>query len=251
MRLSLIEPDPLLRYAPAARRWIVLGMAVGIVLGAVVHALTPPSWTATVAVELTDVSPMVDLQGSGFTPDELSIDTDAQILAADGVVATVAQQTGESEADVREDLAVSARPLTTILEVSYSHHAPSTALRGADAAAAAFLRERQRLIISPLQSQLAQIIALTEDPGLTADLLQDDGIGVSDAVPSLEIRRQLATSLQLELSSAGRVLEQARLTASADRGDIEVPLTSGAALGGLFGFGLGLLRARLLNAARR
>lgn len=251
MRLALVDPDPLLRWAPAARRWVALGLAIGLAVGAGVYFLIPPRWTATAAIELTDISPAVDLEGAGLTRDRLTVDTDAQILGSDGVVTTVAQQTGVEADGVRSALSVSARPLTRVLEISYSDASSEAALDGTRVAASAFLRERQRLVVSALQDYLAQIVVLTEDPSLSTGLLGDVAAGDLDSVSSLEIRRQQATELQLELSSAGRVVDQARLTATADRGDVEVPLVSGAALGALAGLLVGCFLASRNDRSRR
>jgi len=252
----LVGADPILRFAYAARRWVVYGLAAGLVIGVLGYLATPPRWTAAVTIELTDVSPVVDLQGGTGPGRRLTVDTDAQILRSDAVARTVAGQLGEDVEAVEDELSVSARSLTRVLELSYRDHSEDAALTGADVAASAFLGERQRLLISPLRAYLDQIVTLTQDPGLSAGLLEvnDGAIESADdvtTVASLEVLRQEATALQLEVSSAGRVLNQARITAEADRGDIEMPLVSGAALGAMIGLVVGCIRARRAERAQR
>lgn len=242
-RLTIVTSDAVLTYGRRGRAWIVGGL-MGLLVGMGMHWATPPAYTATAVVELSEAAAIIDLSPVAARPRLLSVDTDAQIVTSDEVVAAVMAATGHPEMQVRRSLSVSGRPVTRVLEVSYRTSSADVATAGARQAAAVFLDERERLIVAPVRQYLVEVAARTESPRqpetLTEALTTAD---LSDARRStVEGWRQRAVAARLALRDAGITIEAARITSRADRGDVEVPLATGACAGALLGLGFGLMR---------
>ena len=242
-RSRIRTSDPVLAYAGRARAWIFTGLALGLAAGLGLYLLTAPSYRATVAVEVSEVAPMVDLSPTRLRVKQVTVDTDAQILASDEVVTAVGEAAGDSTAQARAQLVIAARPLTRILDITYTASSAAEAAAGAEQGAETFLAERDRLVIAPVEDYLRHVINQTRDPTPASELLATANLSKTPEHRP-EGFRQRAVTARLELSGAGRVLEHARTSSSPDRGDIEVPLASGAALGALLGFWLGFARDR-------
>jgi len=240
-RLTVVTSDPILRYGVRGRGWLV-GAVIGLTAGLGVYWAAPPSYTATSVVELSEAAPTIDLSPVGAQPKPVSVDTDAQILAGDEVVAAVARATGNTRSSTRMSLAVTARPLTRVLEISFTSSSPETAEVGAQRAAATFLAARGRLVVQRVEDYLVEVGARTASPKQSDVLATAELSGVAES--RVEGWRERAIAARLQLRGPGTILEEARITSSADRGDLEVPVVSGASLGALLGLGLSLGRQR-------
>lgn len=257
-RLTFVTSDPILTRGLRGRTWLVGGL-LGVVAGIGVYVETPPVYTATSVVELASVSPVIDLSPTAAKVQLFTIDSDVQIVADGQVVSSISGITRQPPAEVRRALSVSARQLTRVLQITYTASSPVVATAGAQGAADAFLAERQRLVLQPVQDYLAEVFAKTESPQKSASLTTP-GLTTADLTSRAQARvedwRQRAIAAQLQGKGAGSVLERARVRAGGDRGDVEVPVVTGACLGALLGVGVALLRgqvkrARLLSRVRR
>ena len=235
----LVGPsDPVLRMLRAPGLWkrVLAGALIGLAAGVVWVVATPKSYRATVAIELSEAAPQVSLTEDGPRGKDVSIDTDALIGSSDPVVESVARAVGQSPSQVREHLAISARPLTRVMTMTFTARSADAATRGAQEAAQTFLQERERLIVGPVQDYLT----LVSDQQLGATR----GVASEADLWSMELRRQAAVAKQIRLSGPGEIVEDARLTAVGYRGEREVPVATGAALGVLAVLAVGALRAR-------
>lgn len=217
----------------------VLGAVLGLLAGLGLHQLTPATWTAQVSVELAGLRDQLDLNPTGPRGQLVSIDTDAQLARSDAVVLAVAVEQQRPPDTVRSSILVTARPLSRVMLLSYTARSPEAAQEGAALAARVFLQERERLYVAPKRDFLDDVHRSTEslDP-------QFDLVTVVSATPGREVLRQRAFVQELGLVGSGRILGEHGLTAVADRGDIEVPVTSGAATGALLAVLLVLLHDR-------
>ena len=224
--------------APSRRSAVVLvlaGLLLGGAAGAARVATTPGEQVATVGLELSAVSPLLDLGPSALSGRPVAVDTDAQILRSDDIVGPVAQASGRSPDQVREDLGATARPLTRVLDLHFRAPDGAAALAGAERAAQTFLEVRQRLVLAPTLDFLEQVASAPLNTTEQADepLVDRDG----DLTQGQLSQEDRAAALALELPTAGTVLQAPRLTEVDDRGEREVPVASGAAAGALLGFG--------------
>ncbi len=233
--------DPILASLWPCRRYVAIGAVIGLLIGAIVYALTVPIYTASVTIELSEVSDHVDINPAGGQQGMVTQDTDAQIVRSDAVVQAVAAATGAPPGYVRQALGVSARPLSRVLDIRYTDVSEKAALDGAAAAGSAFLAERDRIVIAPVRVYLNDLLTSTEPLDRSAT-----GQQRSSAVDR-EITRDRAFRELLRLPTSGIQLQEAAMTAVNDRGDIEVPLTSGVMLGALVGLGVGMVRIGTLR----
>ena len=240
-----------MRHLAHGKFWVT-GAVLGTVLGGCVFLTTPAKFSATAVVELTAVSPTVDLGAIRGRPKLESVDTDARMLHSDAVVTAVAKASGDSSTWVRSSVGVSARPLTRVLEITYTSETPQGASAGANSAAEGLLDARQRLVIQPVDDYLSEVAKRTSIPLDAAVIDPDDRVGTAEF--RVESWRERAITARLQLPNSGTVLQRANI-ATRSRGNLEVPLTSGAALGGLLGLALGIvaqwLRAGRSRSARR
>lgn len=234
-------------YAAHGRAWLA-GAVLGLAVGAGLYWTTPAQFRSTTVVELPQTAAAVDLSRLGRRAQPVTADTEAQILGSDQVVDAVARASGDPKRWVRESVTVTARPSTRILEITYTSRTPASATRGADAAVDAFLDVRDRLIVAPVEDYLSAVGERTDAPARSDVLATDDRAGSAEF--RVEGWRERAVQELLALPGPGVVLERARPTSSAYRGDAEVPMASGACLGALLGLGVGLGRTRLRSQRR-
>ena len=176
MRLPTVvgERDPIMRAGARAAVGVVIGAVVGLTVAGALYLSRPVQYSSTVALELTTVTPLVDLNPTGPKIDAVTIDTDAVITASDPVVEAVASASGRDADDVRGALSVRARPLSRVLEITYTTTASAEAAReGVTSAAEAYLDLRERLIIDPVRGYVAGVVSET-DQIQQDDLSQDD-----------------------------------------------------------------------------
>ena len=219
-RLTFVTSDAILTRGLRGRTWLVGGL-LGLIAGTGIYYGTPPAYTATSVVELASVSPVIDLSPTAAKLQVFTVDSDAQIVADGQVVSAIAEITKQSTSLVSRSLSISARQLTRVIQISYTASSPATATAGAQAAADAFLAERKRLILAPVENYLAEVFAKTETPQRTAALTTEDL--TSRAQSRVEGWRQRAIAAQLQSKGAGTVLERARVRAGGDRGDVKSP----------------------------
>jgi hypothetical protein len=251
-RMTFVTSDAILTHGLRSRAWIV-GCLLGLLVGVGLHVTKPPTYTATAAVELTKIAPSLDLSPIAPPADFLTVDTDAQMVETDEVISAVAKAAGQSTAQVRTSLAVSARQLTRVLLISYTTSSADDAVKGAQQAAETFLAERQKLIVEPLQDYLAEVRSLTASPKLSVETTTQDLTGKAQS--RVEGFRQRAMNARLQISGAGTILQAARVSSAANRGNPEIPIVTGLCTGGLLGLGFGLAlhyrrRARLARRQR-
>ena len=233
--------DPVLGFARRARLWILTGLTLGLTCGLGLYVLAPAIYHATVAVEVSELAPTISLSPAAARIPLVTIDTDAQLIASDAVVTSIAAVTGEPAARVRARLSIAARPLTRILEITFVGSSPTLAAVGAEQAAATFLAERHRLMLQPAEKYLRTVADQTQDPTPAGDALATANLSKAPDVRPENLRER-AVQARVELPGPGSVVEHARVLSSPDRGDAEIPLVSGAAFGALLGFGLGVAR---------
>lgn len=240
------ERDPIMRAGARATAGAVVGALVGLTLAGALYLSRPVQYSSTVALELTTVTPLVDLNPTGPKVSAVTIDTDAVLTASDPVVDAVAATSGRDADDVRPALSVRARPQSHVLEITYTTTESADAAReGVTSAAEAYLDLRERLIIDPVRGYVAAVVSET-DTIQQQDLSADDTL--SSGQVALENRLERAEAYEVDLPVPGSVLASASLP-DARRGTIDVTLMSGALVGALVGFGVGLLWER--RTARR
>lgn len=240
----LVNSDPVIATLRTKRGWVLVGLGalIGAIVGMLWLAATPKTYEATVALELTSVAPQINITSVGARPAVVTIDTDAQIVTSDAVVDAVARTSTRDRTQIRDSLRVSARPLTRVMNVTYGADSEAEAIEGASAAAAAFLDERDRLIVQPVREYLRSV------EGQWAPVAGVGGSSPSRDQWEIEARRLSALTAEMRLQGAGQVLEAASITASGDRGDAEVPVVTGASLGALLGLGFAIARAATRSA---
>jgi capsular polysaccharide biosynthesis protein len=251
-RVNVANPDLVMRHLARGRVWLA-GAVLGTVVGGYFYWATPTTFTATSAVELSAVSPTIDLGATRGRPRLESVDTDARMLASDEVATAVAKASGDSAQWARNSVSVTARTLTRVLEISYTSATAKGASAGANTAADGLLAARQRLVVQPISDYLNEVAKRTATPLDAAVLNAADRSGPAEF--RVESWRDRALAARLALPSSGTVLQRASGSSGPQRGDIEVPLTTGAALGALLalllGMGVQWLRSGRARRARR
>ena len=238
------DRDPVLAYGRRALPWLLVGTLLGLAAGAGVWRAQSAVAHASTVVELTAVSGQVDLV-AGAPLQQVTVDTDAQLLTSDEVVLAAAAAAGRTTEQARGSLAITAAQLTRVLTLTYTDAAPRAARAGAEAAATAFLQARERLVIAPKRTSLTKLGNVVDilpgaDPAAGAPA---PGTAAADlATPAG--RQQAAVAAELALTGPGVVLQHALALPATDRGSVAVPLGSGAGVGGLLLFCIGLVRVR-------
>jgi hypothetical protein len=245
-RLTFITSDPILTRGLRGRTWLAGGL-LGLILGAGIYFATPPTYTATAVVELAALSPVIDLSPTAGKLQPFTVDSDVQLVVDGQVVSAISGITRQEPAQIRRSLTVSARQLTRVLQITYRAATPAMATAGAQGAADAFLAERDRLVVKPVGDYLTQVLLKTESPQKSAATLTTEGL-TTRAQSRVEGLRARAIAAELQSKGAGNVLERARVRAGGDRGDVEIPVVTGAGLGVLIGVAAAMIRAEVKKA---
>ena len=129
------------------------------------------------------------------------------VTAADPVVAAVSSAVGRDEGDVRSALSVRARPLSRVLEITYTTTASADAAReGVTAAAEAYLDLREKLIIEPVRAYVGGVVKATDKVQADSTI---DGDLISRGQAALERRLQRAEAYEIDLPLPGTVIASA------------------------------------------
>lgn len=214
---------------------MLVGAVLGLAVGAGVLLAAPPLSQATAVLEVTPVSPELNL--SGGQVGTISIDTDAQLLLSDAVVQAVAEAAGQEVGRARRSLSLTAPNLTRVLRITYKDTSEQAAQAGAQAAAEALLEARDRFILQPVRAALEGL----DRPIEVLDPTQP--VSASGVVAASTERQQALVAAQLAVVGPGEVLVAAAAT-KPERQNPEVLLGSGLATGGLVGLAVGIWRQR-------
>ncbi|RKS72072.1 Mrp family chromosome partitioning ATPase [Actinomadura pelletieri DSM 43383] len=247
--LSLVR-----RYTAALIVLGVLGAGAGIVL----EIAVPPPYKATATVL---VSP---LEGNPYSPegrgdDLVNLQTEAQLVATDGVAKIVEKKLGH-EPDGK--VAVSVPPNTQVLNLTYTTSDSGRARAGAQAFADAYLEYRKQRAQGVVNNQLAKLKAQAEKVELQLQQANRELVTLSGAK-----RATLAQRITAYTNQLGVIDEQSNDIASTpvDPGQVITPAdapggpglirpamygTGGLILGLVAGFAVMLLRERLNQRLR-
>ena len=214
---------------------MVVGTVAGLLLGTGLYVTSPAVTRATVSVEASRVAAVARMNSQVAPPKLVTADTDVHLVLSDEVVTAVAQAIGVSPSEVRRNLTVRARAVTRVLEISYTDPSVARAERAVQVAGEAFLAMRDRLVLQPVRDYLTEVDIATRR--VVTGIPQADRAKIEPEDSDSEVLRRRAQAELAALPPPGLVMEDARLTKIRDRGDVEVPLASGAAAGALVGFG--------------
>jgi hypothetical protein len=221
------------------RKWIGALMCLGLLLGYAWSLTQPKTFSATASVTLTPVPMYVTASTTEVAPPPVTIDTDAQLLHSPQVRDAVAEALGIPAAAVAGRLSVSATPSSHVLHVTVSSRSALKSAAAANAAVAALIEVRRDTLGSLQTEQLShlQLAVQAQEHMLdrTAVLSSDNTLYAE--VADLQNRVQ-------ELADArehpATVISPAAVPRHRDYANTEVPVVSGAMLGLLLAWGLGL-----------
>jgi capsular polysaccharide biosynthesis protein len=160
------DPAPVRELADYVRpvrrrwRWLVIGAAVGLVVGLIAAAIAPHRYTSTASVVVTPTDLQQDVNSAnGRTQDVINLDTEAQIVKSDAVAARVRRvlHAHSSLAAIERRVSVTVPANTTVLRISYTAGSPGRAAAGAQAYATSYLAVRASTAKRVLRSQEAAV----------------------------------------------------------------------------------------------
>ena len=224
---------------------VVAGVAsTGALLGVLASATSDAHLASTVAVGLTPTPTYLDVgeeaaalekDSSAAVPTTSSVDTEASLLLSERALSRAGARSGVRTSDLRDDVEVTAPPLSAVVEMTVTTPTPQDPSPAARAVAEEYLHERQEFLDgrrADLVARLRTSLAATDplDPAWTT---------------SRQYLRSAIDHLTTHRPEAGRVLRVGEVHRLAP--DRSVPVTSGLALGVL----VGLAGVRLARAGRR
>ncbi|HEU4811929.1 MAG TPA: hypothetical protein VFT00_07290 [Nocardioides sp.] len=221
---------------------VALG-AAGAALGANVPSVqASPGFSSRVSILIEPApvyldpvrDPSTDPIDTGVTARPITIDTEAALLLSERSIDRASRETGIPEDELRRSVSITAPPNSLILNLTLRATRAGTARSGVHAVARSYLEERSAFLANRRESLVSE---LTEK-------LQ--GLDPTDP-DTQESRARLNTALAELLGSApvpSRIVSATQ--AKPSRAQVEVPASSGAALGLLAG--VGWLRLRLLRS---
>lgn len=264
--------DPLLSdYVDFVRRHrlvLVATLTAGLLAGVAAVVAKPDTYTSTVSV-LTPAAPIHAVADSSGRLEEVTMDTEAQLLQSGNVLRRLAgdpHDTGDP-GTLRERISLTVPPNTRVLIIQFEAPSPEGAKAGAGILAGSFLDYRQRLLagrwerdLEALRERVAilqgQLESLSADGGGGGD---NDGAAIGEdtasarrqtLVEQIEQLQQQLTLMEEPTAERGQVVRAPELPAGPDETNDEVALTSGLGLGLLSGIGLGLVRDRVPRRIR-
>lgn len=237
---------------------LVLAVAGG-VAGGLVGDRQSQSHTAEASI-------LIDpLEGNPFSPtgsgDELvNLETEAQLVASDAVAELVVKrnQSHADAADILRDLSVTVPPNTQILEITYTSHSRSTAVRRAQGFAEEYLEYRKSRTQSLVDRQTAKIeeqitgreeerrtlvqdLSSAQSQSAAAELLREKIDGVSTQIDQLRAR---SSELQTGSLEPGQVVTPASAPAPGPIGPVYYMALAGVLAGAALGVGTAFVRSR-------
>ncbi|WP_155884544.1 hypothetical protein [Actinomadura flavalba] len=268
-----LAPDsvPLTRYPGAVRRHLtalVIALVLGVGCGVAKIVLTPPTYTASVAV----LAPPVTLHpgfgaGRGLTagsrtPRDTTMDTEAQLVWSDEVMRRLATFPGFQmpRERLRERIMLTVPANTHVLTIQVRAPSAEIAVSGAEAVAEAYLNLRQQIMgsvqqrnreslqrnVSLLNKQLEALPG--DDSQLTRLTARTRRQALMKRIQAVE--KQIS-GLDSKAVQPGEVLRGAQRPASRDDLGFDVALASGAGLGLLGWLGWVLVLAARPRRIRR
>lgn len=232
-------------------RPVALGALAGAAIGLLNVVATPPVYRSTTSVLVAD-APTFLADRANANPKRFSMDTEAQRVMSARILDSVARAVGDP-APV-DHLAVTATPNTKILRITYRSRGEGAAARGAERAAAAYLRARSQALETRRDDRVE---AMNQELRTLNDRL--DATAASGAAASAQRVRRVAISRRIadrqaeiravEATSVypGEIVRR-RESYPGQRHNKSVPVTGGLALGGLLGAAVAGLRAARLRA---
>ncbi|TDE28932.1 hypothetical protein [Actinomadura sp. 6K520] len=266
-------PDsiPVTRFAGAVRRHLtalVIAVLVGGALGAAKVALTPATYTARISVLAPPVAlhPGIDI-GSALDfnlrdPRETTMDTEAQLVWSEKVLAELARHPGFAvpHDELRERVDLTVPTGTHVLTIGVRAGSPADARRGAEVVADAYLTLR-RQILGQLQQRnreaLEENLVLLKTqlralPGDEDELRRITTRTRRQAIVKQirDVERQIA-GLKSKEEQPGEVLRAAGLPERRDDPERDIAGASGVGLGLLVWVGYVLVREMRPRRIRR
>jgi uncharacterized protein involved in exopolysaccharide biosynthesis len=230
---------------------LALCTGVGLMLGYAFAAAQPPTFSATAHVVLIQVPVYVNPATEGLVPPEVTIDTDAQLLRSARVLGAIADTLGIEPAEAEQHLSVTATPSSHVLHITVAARTAVLSRRAADAAADAFVDERREALGALRSSQLRQLRLYVAEQQKTLASEQKRRLvipGQDDLFAEVMELQEGLDELEAARSVPAQVVGPADDPERADHANAEVPITSGAMLGLVAGWLLGLGRDRLRRA---
>jgi uncharacterized protein involved in exopolysaccharide biosynthesis len=234
-----------MKFVRRHRVWIGALMGLGLVIGYAWSLTQPTSFSATASVAITPVPMYVTASTSELLPPPVTIDTDAQLLRSPSVRRAVATALGlKADATAGQHLSVSASANTDVLHVTVSARSAQAAADAANAAVAAFIQVRRHALGSIRTKELSHLrLAIDgEEHLLDRGVVLPVDNGLFAQVLVLQKRLQ---ELEDARAQPGNLISPAVVPQHADYANTEVPVVSGAMLGFLLAWmlGIGLDRA--------
>jgi hypothetical protein len=213
---------------------------------------TPDSYSSTASVMLTPVPGYASINGE-TRPEQVTIDSDAQLVLSTRVISQVARALDADRGRVEDRASVRAVPLSQVLELSFTSTSRKSAHDGAEALADAFVDARDDSLLATSSGQAERVAARLR-------VIESRLVQRNRAAPTISSDEPLLEELVV-LRARLHELEAARLQATEvinapaepgrpDARDLEVPMTSGLMAGTLLATCLGTLRDRW-GASRR
>jgi hypothetical protein len=223
----------------AGARVVAATVAVGALAGAGLGLLRPAPYTATAEVLLQDPPGALSERGlrDVALPPDTTIDTEANLVVAEASLRRVlATDDAHEVARLRRSISITAPPNTQILDITVHAPTPRQAAQRAAAVASSYIETRRDYLVERQEDALA---ALTK--ALAAVDPTDESDDVSERRELLEAAlREVAQSTVVAAEVVGAPHPKP------GRGQFEVPVASGMALGLL----VGLLLHWLLHPSR-
>ena len=247
-QLRSSELGDYLRFTRRNLPLLVSCVVVGLVVGIGYNALSPNQYTSVSSIALAPLPTHIDSDPESTGTDYVTIDTDGQLVLSRRAVHAVAESTGQAPSVVRDEIAVTASPLSSVLHIAITAPNAQTAQIGAQTAARALLSTRRDLIV---ESEKPQVALLEKQLAELERQLQQTFHGVVDTAQAQVLNDQIQT-LRQRLNearagqrSAGEIIAAAELPLHANGANSTIPITSGALLGLLAGVGFATLAERL------
>ncbi|TDC93357.1 hypothetical protein, partial [Actinomadura sp. 7K507] len=268
-----LAPDsiPVTRFAGAIRRHLaalMIAVLAGGALGVAKVAVTPATYTANISVLAPPVAlhPGVDIGSALETqlkqPRETTMDTEAQLVWSDHVLAQLAKRPGfdASDEELRDRIGLTVPTSTHVLTIGVRAGTPATARDGAEVVADAYLKLRTQ-ILGKVQEGNRQaleqnlILLETQLRALPGD--KDELRRITTRTRRQEIVKQIRevenqlSGLKTKQEQPGEVLRAAGLPETRDDPERDIAGATGIGLGLLAWVAYVLLRETRPRRIRR